>query len=212
MTAQTGNESEDKPKYFIYARKSTESEERQQLSIPAQLDELNSFAKKEGLKIVDSLIESKSAKAPGRKIFNSMIERIQLGEASGILSWHADRLARNAVDAGIVVHLLDTGKLKDLKFPTVDFQNNPQGKFMLSIAFGTSKYYIDNLAINSKRGMLAKAKRGWYPTLAPMGYKNDRLNKTIVLNNKVAPAITKAFQLFATGKYTLTDISKVLFK
>ena len=76
------------PKYFIYARKSTDDEERQQLSIPAQIDELRIFAKKEKLTIVDSLIELKTAKAPGRKIFNHLIERIQLGEADGILSWH----------------------------------------------------------------------------------------------------------------------------
>lgn len=94
------------PKYFIYARKSTESEERQQLSIPAQLDELRDFAKKNNLQIVDTLVESKTAKEPSRKVFNEMIGRIQQGEADGILSWHPDRLARNTVDAGQIIHLL----------------------------------------------------------------------------------------------------------
>src|SRR3989344_6689712 len=134
------------PKYFIYARKSTESEERQQLSIPAQLDELRDFAKKNNLQVIDSFIESKTAKRPGRKIFNQMIGKIEQGEADGILSWHADRLARNAVDAGRIIYLLDTKKLVDLKFPTVMFQNNPNGLFMLSIAFGQSKYYVDFLS------------------------------------------------------------------
>ena len=210
MTAQTGNET----KYFIYARKSTEDEERQRLSIPAQIDELRSFAKKEGLTVVDSLIESKTAKKPGRKIFNNLIERIQLGEANGILSWHPDRLARNAVDAGMIIHLLDTGKLLDLKFPTLQFQNNPQGKFMLSIAFGTSKYYVDNLAINTKRGLLAKAKRGGYPGQAPLGYRNKVVNnqKVIVIDKKASPFIRKTFEMFATGKYSLKDISEFLAK
>ena len=209
MTVQT---QQDNTRYFIYARKSTEDEERQRLSIPAQIDELRSFAKKESLTIVDSFIESKTAKKPGRKIFNNLIERIQLGEANGILSWHPDRLARNAVDAGIIIHLLDTGKLIDLKFPTVSFENNPNGKFMLSIAFGTSKYYVDNLSINTKRGLIAKAKRGFYPGLAPIGYRNKLVNgrKVIVVDKKAAKVTTKAFKLFSKGTYTLKYIAEYL--
>ena len=76
--------------YFIYARKSTDDEERQQLSIPAQLDELRTFAQKEGLVIADTFIESKTAKVPGRELFNQMLDRIEKGEAQGILSWHPD--------------------------------------------------------------------------------------------------------------------------
>ena len=127
------------PKYFIYARKSTDDEERQQLSIPAQIEELQTFSQKENLQVVDTLIESKTAKKPGRKIFNDMLNRIEAGEADGIIAWHPDRLARNAVDSGQIIYLLDTKKLVDLKFPTVMFQNNPNGLFMLSIAFGQSK-------------------------------------------------------------------------
>ena len=201
------------PKYFIYARKSTESEECQQLSIPAQLDELRDFAKKQNLQIVDSLIESQTTKKPGRKIFNELISRIKQGEADGILSWHADRLARNAVDAGRIIDLLDTGKLLDLKFPTVDFQNNPSGKFMLSIAFATSKNYVDNLSVNTKRGLLAKARRGFYPRQAPLGYRNSRINgqKIITVSKKWGPVVAKLFQKYAAGKYTLKQLSEYLF-
>ena len=203
MTVQT---QQDTTKYFIYVRKSTDDEERQQLSIPSQLDELKTFAKKNNLEVVDSLVELKSAKAPGRKVFNSLIERILIGEASGILSWHADRLARNAVDAGMIIHLLDTGKLVDLKFPTVQFQNNPQGKFMLSIAFGTSKYYVDNLAINTKRGLVSKAKSGMFPGIAPFGYQNDKLKKVIVVDKEAAPVAREVFELYATGQYNYKKI------
>src|SRR3989338_2310188 len=134
------------PSYFLYARKSTESEERQQLSIPAQIEELRALAQKENLTLIDILTESKTAKQPGRMVFNEMLKRIEEGEADGILSWHPDRLARNAVDAGQIVHLLDRGKLLDLKFSTFWFQPTPQGLFMLSIAFGQSKYYVDSLS------------------------------------------------------------------
>ena len=201
------------PKYFIYARKSTESEERQQLSIPAQLDELRIFAKNNNLPVVDTFIESKTAKTPGRKIFNTMINQIKSGKADGILTWHADRLARNAVDAGQIIHLLDTGKLLDLKFPTVDFQNNPSGKFMLSIAFATSKNYVDNLAVNTMRGLIAKARRGYFPGIAPLGYRNSRINNTkvITINKKWAPVVIQLFKKYASGKYRLKDLSQYLY-
>ena len=123
-------------KYFIYTRKSTDSEERQILSIESQLAELREFATKEKLEIVASLCEAQTAKEPGRKVFGEMLDRICAGEASGILAWHPDRLARNPIDGGQIIYLVDIGKIKSLKFPTFWFENTPQGKFTLNIAFG----------------------------------------------------------------------------
>ena len=195
------------PSYILYARKSTESEERQQLSIPAQIDELRTFAQKENLTLVDVLTESKTAKQTGRIVFNEMLKRIEAGEAEGILSWNPDRLARNAVDAGQIIHLLDTGKLLDLKFPTVLFQNNPQGLFMLSIAFGQSKYYVDSLSENTKRGLRQKVRKGECPGQAPLGYLNDRLNKKIIIDPYSSKIVQEVFDLYSTGKYTLDSLS-----
>ena len=103
-------------KFFLYARKSTEVEDKQVQSIEAQLVELREFAVKEGISIIQEFIEKQSAKIPGRHIFNSMIERIENDEASGILAWHPDRLARNSIDGGKIIYLIDTGKIKFLKF------------------------------------------------------------------------------------------------
>ena len=139
-------------KFFLYARKSTDEPDRQILSIEAQVAELEEFAAKESLKIVSFVTESKTAKEPGRQKFAEVLKEIEDGKANGILSWHPDRLARNSVDGGKIIYLLDTGKLLDLKFPSFWFENTPQGKFMLSIAFGQSKYYVDNLSENIKRG------------------------------------------------------------
>ena len=129
-----------KPIYFLYARKSSESEERQALSIEAQLTELKQFADRDKLTISQIFIESQSAKTPGRPIFNDMMARLEKGEANGIIAWHPDRLARNSVDGGRIVYNLDTKHVEFLKFPTFWFENTPQGKFMLNIAFGQSKY------------------------------------------------------------------------
>src|SRR3989338_8414236 len=137
-------------KYFIYTRKSTDSEERQVMSLESQLSELKEFAAKEKLEIVASLCEAQTAKEPGRKVFGEMLDRICAGEASGIFAWHPDRFLRKLIDGGKIIYLLDTGKLLEKKFPTFWFDSTPQGKFMLSIAFGQSKYNIDNLSENIK--------------------------------------------------------------
>ena len=139
-----------------------------------------------------------------------MLNRIEKGEANGILAWHADRLARNSVDGGRIIYLLDTGKLAALKFPTLWFENTPQGKFMLNIVFGQSKYYVDSLAENTKRGLRQKVKRGEYPGVAPIGYLNDVRTKSIVVDKKKAPIIRRAFELYAQGDKRLEDIADFL--
>ena len=141
-------------KYFLYARKSTDVEDKQVLSIESQINELREFAKRECLEIVEEFSEAKTAKEPGRPIFSYMLKQIESGLAAGILAWHPDRLARNSVDGGKIIYLIDTGKILDLHFPTYSFDATAQGKFMLSIAFGQSKYYVDNLAENVKRGVV----------------------------------------------------------
>ena len=188
-------------KYFIYARKSTEEDDRQILSIEAQITELQEFAAKEKLEIVASFQEAKTAKEPGRTVFGQMLDRMEQGEANGILAWHPDRLARNSVDGGRVIYLTDKNKIESLKFPTFWFENTPQGKFMLTIAFGQSKYYVDNLAENVKRGIRQKLRRGELPGKAPLGYFNDFKTRTIKRDLKASNIIVKLFKLYATGEW-----------
>ena len=197
-------------KFFLYARKSTDEEERQIRSIEDQIAELRAFAKQEDLEIVEELIEKQSAKIPGRPIFNQMILRIEKGEANGILAWHPDRLARNSVDGGKIIYLVDCGHLQALKFSTFWFEPTPQGKFMLNIAFGQSKYYVDSLSENTKRGLRQKAKRGEAPGLAPIGYINDARTKLVVVHKKRSAIIRKAFELYAKNESRLEDISRFL--
>jgi site-specific DNA recombinase len=197
-------------KFFLYARKSTDEPERQVLSIEAQLFELREYAKKEGLHIVREFVESKTAKEPGREIFNDMIASIEEGKAEGILAWHPDRLARNSIDGGRIIYFIDTGKITSLKFPTFWFDPTPQGKFMLSIAFGQSKYYVDNLSENVKRGIRQKLRNGIWPAWAPLGYINDKSNHCIIVDKEKTKFIKKAFKLYATGEYPLAQIRKII--
>ena len=193
-------------KYVIYARKSTEDEDRQVLSIEAQLVELREFAAKEKLEIVASFEEAKTAKEPGRVKFAEMLSFVERGKAQGILSWHPDRLARNSVDGGRIIHFVDRGLIKSLKFPTFWFEPTPQGLFMLNIAFGQSKYFVDNLRENVKRGLRQKLRNGVWPSWAPIGYLNNPKTRGIDIDPVKAPLVRKLFALYATGSYTLHDL------
>ena len=126
-------------KYFIYVRKSTDVEDKQVLSVEAQIVELKEFAAKYELEIVDIFIEKRAAKKPGRPILNKLLGRISSGEANGILSWLPDRLSRNSIDSGQIIYMLDENILLDLKFPHFWFENTPQGKYMLANEFNSSK-------------------------------------------------------------------------
>ena len=199
-------------RYILYARKSTDVEDKQVLSIEAQLAELRNYARDNGLVVTDTVIEKKSAKIPGRPKFGDMLSRIQNGEANAILAWHPDRLARNSIDGGQIIYLLDQKKLSDLKFQTFWFENTSQGKFMLSIAFGQSKYYVDNLSENTKRGLRAKIRRGEFPGIAPFGYYNNTKSKTVHIDKRQAELVEAIFVLYSLGQSTFQDISDYLFE
>ena len=196
------------PKYYLYTRKSTDDEDRQVLSIESQLSELREYAKRENLLIADEYVETKTAKEPGRPIFSLMIQQIESGLADGILAWHPDRLARNSVDGGKIIYFIDKGLISDLRFPTYRFDATAQGKFMLSIAFGQSKYYIDSLSENVKRGLRQKLRRGEWPGYAPVGYLNDYKKHTLYPDPDKSVYIKKLFEIYAVGDYSIADLER----
>src|ERR1700734_909254 len=99
-----------KVKYLLYARKSTESEERQVLSIDSQIKEMLQLADREGLEVVQMKRESHSAKETGKRpVFNEIIEELKAEKYNGLLTWAPDRISRNAGDLGKIVDLMDAG-------------------------------------------------------------------------------------------------------
>jgi site-specific DNA recombinase len=198
-------------KYFVYCRKSSEEEDRQIQSIDSQKRELmRLFGAEHGIEIVDTLEEAQSAMTTGRPVFNSALDRIERGEAEGLIAWAPDRLARNSVDGGRVIYLLDKGKIKDLKFATFTFENTPSGKFMLSILFGQSKYYSDALSENVKRGIRTKLENGWLPGIAKIGYLNDAATHTIVVDPERFALIRELWELMLTGSYSPRRIQNIM--
>jgi len=181
------------------------------MSIEAQLAELAEFAKRENIEIAETFIESKSAKKPGREIFNQMMSKVhESKEPVGLIAWHPDRLARNSVDGGQIIYSIDIGKIVSLRFPTFWFEPTPQGLFMLQVAFGQSKYYSDNLSENVKRGIRQKLRRGEWPSKAPLGYVNNPKTRNIEPHPVKAKIILRAFEEFSEGTYTLESLGKRL--
>lgn len=196
----------------IYARKSTESEDKQIQSIDSQVKELKTYASKMGWRVAYVLIESKSAKAPGRVVFNKLYKLIQDGKVNELLCWKLDRLARNPVDGGAIIWEMEENNLRYIHTPQRTFCNSGNDKFWLQLEFGMAKKFVDDLRDNVKRGIRAKLENGWYPHRPPLGYLNDKENKTIITDPDRFRIVRKMWDFMLTGEYTPERISEFASK
>lgn len=201
---------ENKITYFLYARKSSESEDRQVQSIDDQISRLKDLANSYGISIKEILTEAKTAKKPYcRPIFTSMLERIEKGEAQGILCWQLNRLSRNPVDSGSLGWMLQQGIIKSIQ--TIDREYLPDDNVLLfNIETGQANQFIIDLKKNSMRGMVGKADRGWLPSRSPLGYLNDKLEHTIIEDTERFELVRKMWDMMLTGNYTPPQIRRVV--
>lgn len=188
-------------KYCLYARKSTEQEDKQALSIESQVKEMIALAEREGLEIVEIKRESHSSKEVGqRPVYNELINEIRQGKFNGILTWAPDRLSRNAGDLGSVVDLMDQKHLIEIRTYGQKFTNNPNEKFLLMILGSQAKLENDNKMVNVKRGLRARVEMGLWPSVAPTGYLNhsDRRRKCeVVIDEQRAVVIKQMYEKVA---------------
>jgi site-specific DNA recombinase len=189
-------------KYCLYARKSSESDERQAMSIDSQLNEMRALAENEGLNVVCELQESHSAKESGqRPVYNKVLKGLREDEYNALLTWAPDRLSRNAGDLGSIVDLMEQGKLLHIRTYSQTFTNNPNEKFLLMILCSQAKLENDNKSINVKRGIKTKCEMGWRPGVAPLGYINRTFAgvSDIIPDPERAELITEMFHKASQG-------------
>ena len=199
-------QNQEKIKYFLYARKSSESEDRQIQSIDDQVGRLKELARNLDLDIKKIYTEAKSAKKPNnRPLFDEMIQRIENGEADGLLCWQINRLTRNPIDSGKLSWLLQQGVLKSIQ--TIDRQYLPEDNVLLfAVETGTANQFILDLSKNVKRGIQRKLNEGWRPGAAPLGYLNDLATHTLIRDPERFSLIKKAWDLMLNGSYSVSQI------
>ena len=201
-------------KYFIYARKSSEDKNRQVSSIEDQVSEVTRLARSLQLNIVDVITESRSAKKPGRKGFNEMLERIHRGEATGILCYKLDRLSRNALDGGQISWMLQNNVIQHIQTCNGEFKPS-DNVLLMQVELGVATQYVKDLKANVSRGTRCKAERGWNPApVLPVGYKHNPLylanesKREIVPDPKNFEKVFQLWQLLLTGAYSIIDLKR----
>lgn len=201
----------EKINFFAYCRKSSEDSQRQVASVNDQVDALQKIVKAEKLELTRTFTEERSAKEPGRSIFNEMLERIQKGDANGLVCWDIDRLSRNPIDSGQLQWMLQKSIIKVIKTPGRSYYPEDAG-LLMSIEGGRATDYIIRLSKNVKRGLNSKAMRGWRPSGGPIGYINigtEKGNKTIDTDPERFELVRKMWDLFLTGTYSVSKIHKI---
>lgn len=198
-------------KYFAYLRKSTEGEERQALSISTQEDKVREFFSNLD---IEFLHEEKSAFQPNnRPIFDDIMRRIKAGERHGIIAWHPDRLSRNEIDAATITYMIRTGELMDLKFCSYNFDNSPEGIWMLQMALSQSQYDSAKKGRDVKRGLEKKISMGCPSGVAPGGYLNNKLKdkgeKDWIKDPERFDLIRKMWDMMLSGQHTPPKILEI---
>ena len=192
----------------LYARKSTESEDRQVQSIDDQIREMKAIANDEGLIIVDILSECKSAKAPGvREEFKKMIQDIEKGKYNVILAWDTSRLSRNPKDGGDIQWLLDSGAFSGIRTHEKWYRENDE--LLFTIENSMNSRFIKDLKQKVKRGMHSKADKGDYPGCAPVGYLNDRIEKKIIKDPEMWDKVSILWRKALTGTYSVSELTRI---
>ena len=202
----------DRSLAVIYARVSSKDQEKEGYSIPAQLELLRGYAGAHGFNVLKEFTDVETAKAAGRTSFGEMIALLQMSKSCRtVLVEKTDRLYRNLKDW---VTIEDLGP--EIHFVKENVVLAPDSrsseKFMHGIKVLMAKNYIDNLSEETRKGMLEKARQGIWPSFAPLGYINaDGANgkRIIVPDPDLAPVITRMFEQYATGKYSLKQMAKM---
>lgn len=192
-------------RYCLYARKSSESDERQAMSIDSQVKEMGELAAKEGLLVTEIVKESHSAKDSGqRPHFMQLLKDIREKRYNGVLTWAPDRLSRNAGDLGMLVDLMDQGCLTRIRTFSQTFSNTPNEKFLLMILCSQAKLENDQKGVNVKRGIRAKCEMGYRPGPTPIGYMNRSFNgkKDVIVDPERGGLVTEMFNKVVSENYS----------
>ena len=198
--------------YGLYARKSSESEDKQMQSIDRQIDDLVEIAKRDSIVVYgEPITESQSAFSLGREGFNRLVQLTQDGEINAWFCWHLNRLSRNPVDAGTIIYLMDLGLLHHIKTPSRTFFNTPTDKMMLQIELTMSKKDSDDKSSFVKSGLKKRYKKGLPNGKAPIGFMNDKTkekgDRDWFVDELRMKKVKSVFKRFIRGQDSVSSIT-----
>ncbi len=203
------------PRAVVYARVSSKDQEKEGFSIPAQLRLLREYAESNGFAVVEEFVDVETARKAGRTNFGKMMAWLKADPTCRtLLVEKTDRLYRNLKDwvtldgmADLDIHLVKEGTV-------LSEGSRSSEKFIHGIKVLMAKNYIDNLSEEARKGMQEKVEQGIWPARAPLGYRNvtrEDGKKVIEPDPELGPLVTRLFELYATGRYSLKDITKQAF-
>jgi len=207
----------------LYLRVSTlkqaaKDEDPEGYSVPAQKEAGYRKAEELGAEVVAVAIDKgESAKTADRREFQRLLSRIRnQRDVDYLIVDKLDRFARNRRDdANLLFELRAAGcQLVSVK-ENVD--DTPTGQLLHAIMAGINEFYSRNLATEALKGMTQKAKVGGTPGRAPIGYLNigrrldeGREIRVVVVDPERAPLVIWAFEVYATGEWTITALTEAL--
>ncbi len=193
--------------YVIYCRKSSDSEDKQVQSLETQIRELTDHAKKNELNVVEVIQESKSAFKTGRDGFNKIVKLLSTGKVNALLVVRANRISRNAIDAGQIINLMDNKKLLYIRTPSSTcYTSSSTDKMMVGLELLISKKDSDDKGDMVKEGQKTKALKGYPHGLASLGFLNDmsdeKGNRKWKVDKVRIEKIRTLLRMFLTGGWT----------
>jgi DNA invertase Pin-like site-specific DNA recombinase len=198
----------------LYARVSTDKQAEKELSIPAQLQAMREYARTHGWLVAEEFLEpGVSAKTAERPALQRLLARCRHAteRPQVVLVHKVDRLARNVYDHATIKALLKQHGIR-LASVVENIEDTVSGQLVENIMASIAQFYSANLSEEVKKGMRQRAKRGGWNHRPPRGYVLIRNGdqRAIEVHPKEGPLMRRAFELYASGWYTMKQLAKRL--
>lgn len=193
--------------YYAYIRVSTIKQGEKGSSLGEQKDAIARYAQKHDITVSKWFEEQETAAKRGRTIFRRMLTELKRGRAHGLIMHKVDRGARNLADWAELAALMDIGVDVHFAHEAIDLQTRG-GRLSADIQAVVASDYIRNLREEVKKGQQGRLKNGLYPFGVIAGYTSNGTGKPKTIDPIQGPLVREAFQLYATGRYTLRTLSQ----
>lgn len=191
--------------YFGYVRVSTAKQGQTGSSLQEQRDAISAFAVRHNLIITEWYEDRETAAKKGRTQFVRMMTALERGKAAGVILHKIDRGARNLWDWARLQDLIEAGVAVRFAHDDLDLQSRG-GRLAADIQAVVAADYVRNLRDEVRKGIRGRLKQGLFPLPAPAGYIDQGRGRPKIIDPIKGPLVRKAFELYATGRYSYNTL------